>query len=149
MVANLSLALLTWRRALAVKTGGEAVVRDGSASPATWRKDDVLDKDYLIRPSVVPTEKRKISRISSLTKQQLAEESQGARKILQRIHIGSNGGGGGTGWILLDLHLSILLSSHMWLSCSDPVPSDCLSREAAGLMVVNKAVKPLDSLIMW
>ena len=96
MVANLSLALLTWRRALAVKTGGEAMVRNGSAR-CRCCADAVLDKDYLIRPSVVPTEKRKISRISSLTKQQLAEESQGARKILQRIHIGSNGGGGGSG----------------------------------------------------
>ena len=62
-----------------------------------WKKNAVLDKDYLICPSVAPTEKRKISRISSLTKQQLVEESQGARRMLQSLHIGSSGGSGGGG----------------------------------------------------
>ena len=93
MVANLSLAVLTWRRALAVKTGGKAESEEEEeASTATKTKKAVLDESYLICPSVVPTEKRKISRISSLTKQQLLEEVQGARRILQKIHIGSTGG---------------------------------------------------------
>ena len=96
MVANLSLAVLTWRRALAVKTGGkaESESKDEEASTSTWKKNAVLGEDYVICPSVVQTEKRKISRISSLTKQQLLEEVQGARKILQRIHIGPPGGSG-------------------------------------------------------
>ena len=76
------------------KAGGEEEEEEEEASPASWKKNAVLDEGYLIRPSVCSTEKRKISRISSLTKQQLVEEVQGARRILQRIHIGSNDGSG-------------------------------------------------------
>ena len=95
LVANLTLALLTWRRALAVKTGGkadaeaEAIAEEASTSTGT--ENAVLDESYLIFPSVAPMEKRKISRISSLTKHQLMEEVQGARSMLQRIHVGSYG----------------------------------------------------------
>ena len=86
LVANLSLALLTWRRALAIKTGGKAQAQTEAASSSNV----VLNENYVIFPSAAPTEKRKISRISTLTKQQLMEEVQGARSILQRLHVGSN-----------------------------------------------------------
>ena len=96
MAANLSLALLTSRNAKAVRNGGKTERKDAEASLVTPSEENGgLDRSYLIFPSVAPTEKRKISRISSLTKQQLVEEVQGARRILERIHIGSSSGGSG------------------------------------------------------
>ena len=98
MAANLSLALLTSRKARAVRDGGQTERKETESSPVTPQEENGgLDRSYLIFPSVAPTVERKISRISSLTKQQLVEEVQGARRILERIHIGSNGGGSGSG----------------------------------------------------